>query len=219
MVPAQHAKRRRGGHHLFTSLRATEEIIVLTPRSSSALSEIRVAAIRPAASPPDRWCSSRHSANRMRASRRARATIAIRRPRRAASCSTHACNAVRRRRCRQIVHAPWTSRVRTLDGPTLVIPPCRRRPPELSSRGTTPRYALTALASANRVTSSSAARKVSAVIGPTPGTVISRVATGSAAAAAVASASAASRTGARLSSTVSKGASVVVNASGTGRRR
>lgn len=43
VVPAQHAKRRRGGHHLFNSLRATEEITVLTPRSSLSLrsSEIR----------------------------------------------------------------------------------------------------------------------------------------------------------------------------------
>jgi hypothetical protein len=38
IVPAQHAKRRRGGHHLFNSLRATEEFIVLTPRSSLSLS-------------------------------------------------------------------------------------------------------------------------------------------------------------------------------------
>ena len=32
VVPAQHAKRRRGGHHLFNSLYVTEEITVLTPR-------------------------------------------------------------------------------------------------------------------------------------------------------------------------------------------
>jgi hypothetical protein len=53
VVPAQHAKRRRGGHYLFNSLYVTEEITVLTPRRSLCSSPIRVLRFRRPASPPD----------------------------------------------------------------------------------------------------------------------------------------------------------------------
>ena len=105
----------------------------------------------------------------MRARRRASATTAMRRPRRAARRSTHACNAARPWRWRHTTHAAWTSNARTGPGPAFVIAPFRCRVPELSSRGTRPRNAVAALASRKRSQLSSAARYVTAVIGPMPG--------------------------------------------------
>ena len=109
----------------------------------------------------------------MRLNRRASATTAMRRPRRAARRSAQARN-VPLPLLFQQAHAAWISRLRSSPDPALVMWPRWRRSAELSSRGTSPRNALTWPACVNRSTSSSVARNVSATTGPTPGTVCSR---------------------------------------------
>ena len=95
-------------------------------------------------------------ANRMRARRRANATIATRLPRRSARRCTHACSVALLRSDRHTAPLACTSTPRMRGGPAFVIRPRRCRSPELSSCGTTPRYALTAPGPRKRVTVSSA---------------------------------------------------------------
>jgi len=112
----------------------------------------------------------------------------------------------RMKRARHTPHAACTSNQRSRVLPALVSAPRRWRSPELCSRGTSPRYAATWPARANRVTSSSGATKATAVTGPTPGVVASRRATGSAVSRRAAPASAAAMAALSGASSVTSGA-------------
>ena len=83
---------------------------------------------------------SRSRAKRMPAKRRAKATTAMKRPRRAARRSVQAHRAtVVGCRTRRMDTAAWTNSERTRGGPALVMRPRRWPSPELHSRGTSPR--------------------------------------------------------------------------------
>ena len=83
---------------------------------------------------------SRHIAKRIPVNRRARATVAMRDPRRFASCSAQARRpAASARRERSAAHAAWTNNQRMRGLPALVMWPRRRRSAELASLGTKPR--------------------------------------------------------------------------------
>ena len=83
---------------------------------------------------------SRHIAKRIPANRRARATVAMREPRRLARRSVHARKpAASARRDRSAAHAAWTNNQRMRGLPALVMWPRRRRSAELFSLGTRPR--------------------------------------------------------------------------------
>jgi hypothetical protein len=78
---------------------------------------------------------------------------------------------VRRRRYRH--HAACTSVQRTAFGPALVMPVRCVLKPVVFSPGVSPKYEATSSPLGNRLGSSIAATNLTAVIGPTPGIVIS----------------------------------------------
>lgn len=111
--------------------------------------------------------------------RRARATIAILRPRRWASCAPQVLSQVDRPRFIMTV-AAWHNARLKLTSPALVMPPDTSRSPDWLRDGVRPTQGPILFEDRKRAGSSTAARKVRATTGPIPGIVIRRWQTGSA---------------------------------------
>ena len=149
--PAQETIRNGGRHHLPDGLSGDQGSSRAHPPTwrpgTTVISEPRrpyAAVVAPAgvaaACRASKGVWSRHIAKRIPAKRRARATVAMRRPRRLASCSAHARKpAPSARRDRSAAQAACTNNQRIRGLPALVMWPRRWRSAELCSLGTKPR--------------------------------------------------------------------------------